>query len=408
VSTRRGFSQKNMGGKKMPIARKMSQFIEKSSWIRKMFEEGAKLKAQYGAENVFDFSLGNPNLDPPADFTKVLIAYLNESRPMKHGYMPNAGFPEVRKHVAEYLNKEQGIDLTENEIIMTCGAGGGLNVVLKAILNPGEIVLCSSPYFVEYIFYVDNHGGKLETIPSLDDFDLDVDLLASKIDPNTAAVLINSPNNPTGRVYSAERIQKLANMLRDKEKDVGRAIYLISDEPYRKIVYDKMNVPSVITAYENSIVVNSYSKDLSLAGERIGFISVNPKSDDLKQLMSAMILANRILGFVNAPASIQQAVGRLQGLSVDIGLYERKRDMLCDGLASIGYQFFRPQGAFYLFPQSPIDDDVEFCRILQQEKILAVPGRGFGRPGHFRLAYCVDDIVIDRSMPAFQKAWGKI
>jgi len=392
----------------MPIAQKMSQFMEKSSWIRKMFEEGAKLKAQYGAENVFDFSLGNPNVEPPSEFSETLIAYLNEPRPMKHGYMPNAGFPEVRERIAEYLKKEQGTQISEDEVIMTCGAGGGLNVVFKAILNPGETVLCPSPYFVEYIFYTDNHGGKLETVPCREDLDLDVDLIASKITADTAAVLINSPNNPTGRVYPKKTIQKLANMLREKGKAVGRAIYLISDEPYRKIVYDGVHVPSILAAYEHSIIVNSYSKALSLAGERIGFIAVNSHADHLKPLIGAMVLANRILGFVNAPASVQQAVGRLQGITVDIGIYEKKRNMLCDALAAIGYDFAKPQGAFYLFPKSPIEDDVAFCKILQEEKILAVPGRGFGGPGHFRLAYCVDDRVIEHSIPAFRKAWDRI
>lgn len=392
----------------MPIAQKMSQFMEKSSWIRKMFEEGAKLKAQYGAENVFDFSLGNPNVEPPSEFSETLISYLNEPRPMKHGYMPNAGFPEVRENIAEYLKKEQGVQLSEDEVIMTCGAGGGLNVVFKAILNPGETVLCPSPYFVEYIFYTDNHGGKLETVPCREDLDLDVDLIASKITADTAAVLINSPNNPTGRVYPNKTIQKLANMLRERGKAVGRAIYLISDEPYRKIVYDDVHVPSILAAYEHSIIVNSYSKALSLAGERIGFIAVNPLADHLRSLIGAMVLANRILGFVNAPASVQQTVGRLQGISVDIGIYEKKRNMLCDALAAIGYDFTRPQGAFYLFPKSPIEDDVEFCRLLQEEKILAVPGRGFGGPGHFRLAYCVDDRVIERSIPSFNRAWDRI
>ena len=392
----------------MPVAQKMIQYIEKSSWIRKMFEEGAKLKAQYGAGNVFDFSLGNPNLEPPDEFRNTLIEYLRAERPMKHGYMPNAGFPEVRRSIAEYLKKEQEIALTENEIIMTCGAGGGLNVVFKAILNPGDTVLTPSPYFVEYIFYTDNHGGKLETVPSKADFDLDVDQLASKITAHTAAVLVNSPNNPTGYVYPRETISQLASMLREKSREVGRAIYLISDEPYRKIVYDGAQVPSILNAYENSIMVTSYSKELSLAGERIGYIAVNPRADDCKPLIGAMILANRILGFVNAPASIQQAVGRLQGISVDIHLYERKRNLLCDGLASIGYQFNKPGGAFYLFPKSPVPDDVAFCKILQQEKILAVPGTGFGGPGHFRLAYCVHDEVIERAMPAFRKAWERI
>jgi aspartate aminotransferase len=314
----------------------------------------------------------------------------------------------VRRSVAEYLQKEQGAPFTENEIIMTCGAGGGLNVVLKAILNPGEVVLCPSPYFVEYVFYVDNHGGSLETVPTTEEFDIDVDRLASAITPNTAAVLINSPNNPTGRVYSAGTIGRVAAMLREKSREYSRPIYLVSDEPYRKIAFDGIAVPSIPAAYENSIVVHSYSKDLSLAGERIGFIAVNPKAEDARQLIGAMILANRILGFVNAPASVQQAVGRLQGVSVDTGIYERRRDLLCDGLASIGYTFTRPQGAFYLFPSSPIEDDVKFCGILQEEKVLAVPGCGFGSSGHFRLAFCVDDAVIERAMPAFRRAWDRV
>lgn len=392
----------------MPAARKMVQFMEKSSWIRRMFEAGAALKAQFGAENVFDFSLGNPNLEPPPIFTRTFMECLNEQRPMKHGYMPNAGYPEVRRSVAEYLRKEQGTAFTENEIIMTCGAGGGLNVVLKSILNPGEVVLCPSPYFVEYVFYTDNHGGTLETVPTTEEFDIDMDRFASAITPGTAAVLINSPNNPTGRVYTARAVERLAAMLREKSQEYNRPIYLISDEPYRKIVYDGIAVPSIPAAYDNSIVVHSYSKDLSLAGERIGFIAVNPKAEGAPQLIGAMVLANRILGFVNAPASIQRAVGRLQGVSVDTGIYERRRNLLCDGLASIGYRFTRPQGAFYLFPSCPIEDDVKFCAILQEEKVLAVPGRGFGSPGHFRLAYCVEDAVIERAMPAFRRAWDRV
>ncbi len=394
--------------RKMPVSKLMLKFIENSSWIRKMFEEGARLKAFYGAENVFDFSLGNPNLDPPPEFSEVLLQYVKEQRPMKHGYMPNAGYPEVRLKVAEYLKQEQGIELSENEIIMTCGAGGGLNVIFKAILNPGDIVLSHSPFFVEYVFYVDNHGGKLETIPCKDNLDLDVDRICSRITPNTAAVLINSPCNPTGRVYPEETVLNLADIMTKKSKEIGRAIYLISDEPYRKIVYDGIKVPSILTAYKNSILVTSYSKDLSLAGERIGFIAVNPGGDDAKTVINAMILANRILGFVNAPATMQQIVGRLQGISVNISHYKRKRDMLCKGLESIGYQFTWPQGAFYLFPESPIENEVEFCKLLQDERILAVPGRGFGAPGYFRLSYCIPDSTIERSMQGFQNVWDKL
>jgi len=391
----------------MAIANKMYNFMERSSWIRKMFEEGARLKAEYGAENVYDFSLGNPNLDPPDEFFNALIEYVKEKGYMKHGYMPNAGYPEVRKSVAGFLKGEQGVDINENGIIMTCGAGGGLNVVFKAILNPEDLVLCPSPFFVEYMFYVDNHSGRLETVPCKEDLDIDVNRIAARITRATAAVLINSPCNPTGRVYPEGTIRELAAMLRRKSVELGRTIYLISDEPYRKIVYDNIDMPSVLAAYENSIMVTSYSKDLSLAGERIGFIAVNPEADDAKNLINAMILANRILGFVNAPATMQQVVGKLQGKSVDIQHYKRKRDMLCEGLESIGYQFVLPQGAFYLFPRSPVEDEVVFCSMLRDERILAVPGRGFGAPGYFRLSYCIPDSTIERSIPAFRRAWER-
>ncbi|MFW6081480.1 MAG: pyridoxal phosphate-dependent aminotransferase [Desulfosalsimonas sp.] len=388
----------------MAIAEKMSDFIEKSSWIRRMFEQGAKLKSIHGAENVFDFSLGNPDLDPPAEFRRHLKQIAENAAPGRHAYMPNTGYPGTRKAVADFLSKEQGTDITENEIIMTCGAAGGLNIILKAILDPGDEVITPAPYFVEYGFYADNHGGRLVPVPAAPDFTIDVDAVEAAVNEKTRAVLINSPNNPTGQVYPEENISQLAASISAKAGQYGRCIYLISDEPYRKIVYDGISVPSVFSFYKNSIIATSYSKDLSLPGERIGFTAVNPEADDKQILMDAMALANRILGFVNAPALMQRVVAEIQGVQVDVSEYDRKRRLLCDGLSEIGYSFTTPAGAFYLFPEAPGGDDVEFVRALQEEKILAVPGSGFGAPGYFRLSYCVADQTIKDAMPGFKRA----
>lgn len=388
----------------MTIARKMEDFIEKSSWIRKMFEEGARLKSIHGADKVFDFSLGNPNLEPPEGFKQHLEKVAQNTSTGLHAYMPNTGYPHVRKAVADFLAQEQGVDITENEIIMTCGAAGGLNIVLKAILDPGDEVITPAPYFVEYGFYADNHGGQLVAVPTKSDFTLDVEAIAAAITPRTKAVLINSPNNPTGQVYSEDSLRRLGDCLAEKSLEQGRCIYLVSDEPYRKIVYDGITVPAVFACYANSIVATSYSKDLSVPGERIGFTAVNPAADQKQALLNAMALANRILGFVNAPALMQRVVAEMQGLHVDVSEYDRKRRLLCDGLAEIGYSFVRPPGAFYLFPESPGKDDVEFVRALQEELILAVPGSGFGAPGYFRLTFCVPDRTITDSLAGFEKA----
>jgi aspartate aminotransferase len=391
----------------MTISQKMADFIEKSSWIRKMFEEGARMKAIHGADNVFDFSLGNPNLEPPDVFKQALKEMAGNLSEGLHAYMPNTGYPDVRRAVADFLAKEQGVAITENEIIMTCGAAGGLNIVLKAILDPGDEVITPAPYFVEYGFYADNHGGQLVAVPTRNDFTLNIDAIAGAITPKTKAVLINSPNNPTGQVYSDENLQQLADCLGAKSREHGRCIYLISDEPYRKIAYDKINVPSVFTFYADSVVATSYSKDLSIPGERIGFVAVNPAAGQKQDLLNAMALANRILGFVNAPALMQRVVAMVQGAHVDISEYDRKRTLLCDGLAECGYNFTRPAGAFYLFPQSPVKDEVKFVQALQEEKILAVPGSGFGTPGYFRLSFCVPDQTIINSMAGFKKAMKK-
>jgi len=329
------------------------------------------------------------------------------SDPGVHGYMPNTGYPHVRKSVADYLCSEQQIQVTENEVIMTCGASGALNVILKAILDPADEVITPAPFFVEYRYYVDNHGGCLNTVSTKPDFNLDIDAISDAITQKTRAVLINSPNNPTGQVYSKQSLNELGSLLSEKGKELNRTLYLIADEPYRKIVYDGQNVPSIFQSYSESIIATSYSKDISIPGERIGYLAVNPEATYKKELIAGMALANRILGFVNAPALMQRAVASVQGASVDISAYARKRELLCKALQDCGYDFFRPAGGFYLFPRTPIPDDVIFVQSLQEELILAVPGSGFGGPGHFRIAFCVADETIINAMPGFKRVMEK-
>lgn len=388
----------------MAIAVKMREFAERSSWIRRMFEAGALLKGRYGADNVFDFSLGNPDLPPPPRFGEVLQEVAGRSGAGRHGYMANNGYPEVRDKVAARVSSEQGVAVDGDGVLMTCGAAGGLNVIMKAILDPGDEVVIIAPFFVEYHFYVDNHGGITRVVPSRDDFSLDLEAIKGALSARTKAIIINSPNNPTGQIYSAGELSALGTLLEDAGRRFGTTIYMVADEPYRKIVYAGYEVPGVFPAYGNSIVVSSWSKDLSLPGERIGYIAVHPDCAEREPLLGAMTLANRILGFVNAPALMQRVVSQLQDVSVDCSIYARRRDAFCDILAAAGYEFVPPKGAFYLFPKSPLADDVEFVALLQEEKILAVPGRGFGMPGYFRLAFCVEDVVIARSAPGFAQA----
>jgi len=390
----------------MPISKNVKACLSASSWIRKMFEEGARLRAAHGASNVFDFSLGNPNVPPPERFKKVL-AEVSAGPGTGHGYMPNAGYPETRQAVADHVSMEQQADVSADGVLMTCGAAGGLNVILKAILDPGDIVVGLAPFFVEYRFYTENHGGCFRAVQTDATFDIDLEALEQAIDEKTRAVIINSPNNPTGAVYSAQTLEHLGALLSEKSRKHGRAIYLISDEPYRDIVYDGIVVPPLFPACENSMVVSSYSKTLSLPGERIGFVAVNPATACRQELVDAMTFANRVLGFVNAPALMQRVITFMQGQHVDIGEYARKRDLLCGLLADAGYDFIKPAGAFYLFPQSPLADDVAFVKILQEQRILAVPGVGFGRPGHFRLAFCVEDDTIKNAAPGFARAMAE-
>lgn len=390
----------------MAISKKIKECMEQSGWIRSMFEEGEALKARYGEENVFDFSLGNPDLEPPALFTKMLKETVDEEKLGKHGYMPNAGYPETRQAIADYLSQEYQVQISGEQVIMTCGAGGGLNVVLKTLLNPGEEVIILIPYFVEYIFYVSNHGGNFRLVKTKDDFSLDLSEVEKALSSKTKAIIINSPHNPTGKVYDEESMKELGELLRNKSSKLGREIYLISDEPYSKIVYDGTRLPNIFRIYENSILVTSYSKELSIPGERIGFVAVSPSAEPLKNLVEGMIFCNRTLGFVNAPALMQRVVQHLQGISVDTSVYQRRRDLLCDRLASLGYRFVKPEGAFYLFPKTPIDD-VAFVKELQSKHILTVPGRGFGMPGFFRIAYCVNEEVIRRSLEGFRQVADK-
>jgi len=391
----------------MTISKKVESIIAGSSFIRKMFEEGARLKKEYGAENVCDFSLGNPNVPPPEKFNEILRETVSTCGLDDHCYMPNTGYPLVCGSVAEYLSKEQRAPVTEKEILMTCGASGALNVALKTILDPGDEVLTPIPCFVEYKFYADNHGGVLKTVQTTADFELDLDAIEAAITEKTKAFLINSPNNPTGQVYSETNMKALGEILERKSRQYKRTIYMISDEPYRKIVYDGVEVPSIFESYKESIIGTSYSKDISIPGERIGFVAVNPHATYRNDLLAAMAVANRILGYVNAPALMQRVVACMQGMSVDISEYARKREMLCEGLAGFGYEFVKPSGTFYLFPRSPIPDDVEFVDALKEERILVVPGTGFNGPGYFRIAFCVDDSTIKNALPGFERAIGK-
>jgi aspartate aminotransferase len=391
----------------MSASEKIRASMERSSWIRKMFEEGIERKAKFGAENVFDFSLGNPDLEPPSRVGEILADLLKDTTPHTHAYMPNAGFVETRQAVADYLNTFNKARFSAGEIVMTVGAGGGLNVILKTILNSQEEVVIPSPYFVEYNFYLDNHQGVPKVVASHPDFSLNLEAISEAVSEKTRAVLINSPNNPTGRIYTAEELEGLAEILTHYSAKFGEPIYLISDEPYRKIVYDNISVPSVFDAYRESFVVTSFSKDLSLPGERIGYAAANPEISEKKEILGGMVLCNRILGYVNAPALMQRTVRHLLEDSVDISIYQRRRDIFCEGLESAGYDFEKPQGAFYLFPCTPIEDDAAFVRALQEENILTVPGSGFGGPAHIRIAYCVEDKVIEKSLPGFKRVMDK-
>ena len=391
----------------MPISRNISDKLKSSSWIRKMFEEGLQMKQKYGAENVFDLSLGNPVVEPPEEVRLAIKSVANDSGAGLHRYMPNAGLHDVREEIARSVSSEAQTELTADHIVMVCGAAGGLNITLKTLLEPDEEVIAFSPFFVEYLFYSENHGGKTITVPTNEDFSLNFNALREALSPKTKAVIINSPNNPTGVVYSRKMLKELASVLNKYSSDNNNPIYLISDDPYKKIVFDGVETPNILELYENSIYITSHSKDLAIPGERIGYVAVHPKCADAENLMSGLIFCNRVLGFVNAPALIQRAIKNVQNVSVDAELYRKKRDFLYAELIRIGYSVVKPQGAFYFFPKSPLKDEVLFTQKLAEKKVLVVPGRGFGSPGYFRISYCLPDQVLEGSIAGFEEAFNE-
>ncbi|MGI6436322.1 MAG: pyridoxal phosphate-dependent aminotransferase [Syntrophomonadaceae bacterium] len=377
--------------------------LQNASWIRAMFEEGERLRAIHGADKVFDFSLGNPDYEPPAAVRETLQRLVNDDTPGLHRYTSNAGYIDVRERIAAQLARESGVPVGGEHIVMTCGAAGGLNVVLKTILNPGNEVLLLAPYFVEYHFYVSNHGGKAVVIPTGDDFRPDPVILAQSITPQTRAIIINSPNNPTGVVYSEETLQEMAAVIKAKEQEYGTKIMAIADEPYNKLVYDGARVTNLMTIFKHAAIVNSFSKSLALPGERIGYIAVNPQIEEVGLLVNGLVFANRTLGFVNAPSIFQKVVASCLDEGPDSEEYRRRRDTLYNYLTGLGFSCVKPQGAFYLFPKSPIADDVAFVKKALEYNLLLVPGRGFAAPGYFRIAYCVDMKTIEGARPAFEK-----
>ncbi len=388
----------------MGIARKMREMNEKSSTIRKMFEEGLRMKAQFGVDNVYDFSLGNPDVPPPARFSQILQQVAAEERPGVHSYMPNPGFMATREAVAARVSREQGLKLAGTDVVMNCGAAGALNVIFKAVLDPGDEVLVPAPYFVEYGFYADNHGGVLKTVACDAQFNLDLNAIEAALTPKTKVVLLNSPNNPTGQIYPAAALNELGALLDRVGRKFGHRIFMVADEPYRNIVFDNNTVAPFMQASTNTLVASSFSKELSVPGERIGYIAVHPDMEDKEALLSALILGLRILGFVNAPALMQRVVARLDGAAVESGVYAQRLAAFCEVLDVAGLEYVRPKGAFYLFPKTPIADDARFCALLQDERILAVPGRSFGLAGHIRLAFCVEEKVIRASAEGFKRA----
>ncbi|NSB12389.1 pyridoxal phosphate-dependent aminotransferase [Clostridium beijerinckii] len=387
------------------ISNKMKSLVANNSIIRAMFEEGKRLSEIYGEENVFDYSIGNPNVEPPSKVKEVIFEILNEETPnLVHGYMNNSGYDDVRTNISDFINKKHNLQLSKDNIVMTCGAAGGLNIILKSILNPDDEVITFSPYFGEYGNYVKNFDGKLVTCPTnTETFEPDLKALSEVITPRTKALIINNPNNPTGVIYSEKIIKDLATLLNNKQEEFNTSIYLISDEPYREIVYDNIEVPCILKYYDNTFIGYSYSKSLSLPGERIGYVVANSSMADFTDMMASLNIATRILGFVNAPSLFQRVIAKSLDAEVDVNIYKKNRDLLYNHLISLGFTCVKPQGAFYLFPKSPIDDDKKFCEDAKQFNLLLVPGSSFGCPGHVRLAYCTSYEKIEKSLPAFDK-----
>lgn len=386
------------------IADKMVNLVKNSSAIRAMFEEGKIMAAKYGAENVYDFSLGNPNVPAPAEVKQAVYEELEKEDPVVlHGYMNNSGYEDVRGAIAASINKRFGTFFGEQNIIMTVGAAGGLNVILKTLLNPEDEVIVIAPYFGEYNSYVSNYDGKIVVVsPNTETFQPNLEELEQKITAKTKAVIINSPNNPTGVVYSEDTIKKMADILCGKEKELGTDIYLISDEPYRELVYDGIEVPYLTKYYENAIIGYSYSKSLSLPGERIGYLVIPDEVSDAEDVIAAANVATRILGYVNAPSLMQKVVAKCLDAQVDVPFYNRNREALYNGLKELGFECIKPEGAFYLFVKSPVEDEKAFCAAAKKHNILIVPGSSFACPGYVRIAYCVSYETIMNSMPGFK------
>ncbi len=386
----------------MPIAKAVADQLERASWIRRMFEEGARLKRERGAENVFDFTLGNPDVEPPLQVLDALRSVVSAGSPQTHGYMPNAGYPKVRERIAADLRTETGLPFTAEDILMTIGAAGACNVILKAILDPGDEVIVLAPWFAEYQFYISNHGGRMVQVETDEEFLPDPERILAAITPRTRALMLNTPNNPTGRVYPESSLRAVDAAL----AKVDHPILVISDEPYTSLVYDGGHQTSVASVVRNTVICNSWSKSQGLAGERIGYLALSPTLPDLADLRRACTFANRILGFVNAPAIWQWVMLQTAEARIDLSSYAQKRNFLCDALERIGYELKRPEGAFYVFPKTPLADDVAFIRLLAKEGVLAVPGAGFGRPGYMRLSLTIPYEQVVGSIPGFERAFA--
>ncbi|NLC44474.1 MAG: pyridoxal phosphate-dependent aminotransferase [Clostridiales bacterium] len=385
------------------ISDKVLKKISGPSWIRAMFEQGEVLKKKYGADKVYDFSLGNPDLEPPEETLTSLRNLVNSQEPNLHKYMNNAGYPEVREKIARHIAKDTGISLTQKHIIMTCGAAGGLNVVLKTVINPGDEVIVLAPYFGEYSNYIDNFDGKMVVSQcNMETFQPDLENLESKISSDTKAILLNSPNNPTGAIYGESILRDMAELISKKEREFGSNILVISDEPYTQLVYDGETVPSVLKIFPNSVIVNSFSKSLNLPGDRIGYIAVNSSVPDIELFFSGLSLSNRILGFVNAPALFQRVIADSLEAKINTEIYLERRDFLYHNLTRLGFSCVKPKGAFYLFPKVHMEDDVEFVQRALAYNLLLVPGSSFGGPGHVRISYSVSTESIKNSIPAFE------
>jgi len=378
--------------------------MELGSWIRRMFEEGIAMKKQFGEENIVDLSLGNPVMEPPPEFKREIKRLADHPYKGMHGYMVNAGYPATRAAVAKQLTKETGVKLSENDIIMTVGAAGAMNVALKTILDPGDEVIVFIPWFVDYFNYVQNHDGVVKEVPTDENFLPRLDVLEKSITRKTKALIINSPNNPTGVVYNADLLTKMGDILRKKEAEFGTQIFIISDEPYKKIIYDGLIYPSPLKFHRHSIVGTSHSKDLSVPGERIGYLALHPDAENHDDMIKGMVFCTRVLGFINAPAFMQNVVTNIQDVTIPVEEYQGNRDFLYNNLVRMGYTVNKPEGAFYIFPRTPIKDDVAFIHELQHDHhVLTVPGIAFGLHGYFRLVYCVDRPLLEKCIPGLER-----